>query len=368
MRRRSTRTSEPGTLRVFQTCTRYGSSSRAPNAAPAASGLGLMRRGALCESMWLGSQAFYEAKAFNQNIGAWNTARIANMASVCSHCRRLHGWRTGRCLDVCVPRCCLWHSLLFRALPLASALPHRSASQCGTKRPWRMHLPCSDSLILCAWLACAVRHASVLLHRSAPARPVDPACTALTVGLRLMRRGLFESALLGALVTAQSLAPGCARRTAAVAPHLDRRAPAHCSARSLVPLDAACTVQWTDPSGLGADAARALCERAARPAGVLPGDGVQREHRSMEHCENDDDELSMRPWPSLAFAKCEHHACFRASLISRVFNANIGAWNTASNANMANACPLCPCLWLRNACFMLAFALHSFLEYYCVHY
>ncbi len=77
----------------------------------------------LFESAWIGSQAFNEAKAFNANIGAWNTARIANMASVCSHCHRLHGWRTGRCLDVCVPRCCLWHSLLFRALRWALRAP-----------------------------------------------------------------------------------------------------------------------------------------------------------------------------------------------------------------------------------------------------
>ncbi len=43
-----------------------------------------MRQG-LFESMaWLGPQAFYFAKAFNANIGAWNTASIANMVSVCA--------------------------------------------------------------------------------------------------------------------------------------------------------------------------------------------------------------------------------------------------------------------------------------------
>jgi hypothetical protein len=47
------------------------------------SGLGLMRRG-LFASVPLGSQVFYEAKAFNANIGAWNTASIANMVSVCA--------------------------------------------------------------------------------------------------------------------------------------------------------------------------------------------------------------------------------------------------------------------------------------------
>jgi hypothetical protein len=33
---------------------------------------------------WLGSQAFQEAKAFNANIGAWNTASVSNMQSVCA--------------------------------------------------------------------------------------------------------------------------------------------------------------------------------------------------------------------------------------------------------------------------------------------
>jgi hypothetical protein len=33
---------------------------------------------------WLGSQAFYQASAFNANIGAWNTASVSNMQSVCA--------------------------------------------------------------------------------------------------------------------------------------------------------------------------------------------------------------------------------------------------------------------------------------------
>ena len=33
---------------------------------------------------WLGAQAFSSAKAFNANIGAWNTASVSNMASVCA--------------------------------------------------------------------------------------------------------------------------------------------------------------------------------------------------------------------------------------------------------------------------------------------
>ncbi len=116
----------------------------------------------------VGLQAFFKATAFNADIGAWNTARMTDMSSVCPHCHRLPFWRTGCFLDVCRPRCCLdtsrrtlvpcWHSLLFHALPHAAALPHRSASQCCTKWPQCMLLPCS-SLVLCAWLACALRHA-----------------------------------------------------------------------------------------------------------------------------------------------------------------------------------------------------------------
>ena len=34
--------------------------------------------------VWLGSQAFSDASAFNANIGAWNTARITTLESVCT--------------------------------------------------------------------------------------------------------------------------------------------------------------------------------------------------------------------------------------------------------------------------------------------
>jgi surface protein len=36
------------------------------------------------DRVWLGSQAFGSAKAFNANIGAWNTASVSNMAYVCA--------------------------------------------------------------------------------------------------------------------------------------------------------------------------------------------------------------------------------------------------------------------------------------------
>ncbi len=48
-----------------------------------------MMRRRLFESVWLGLQAFYGATAFNANIGAWNTASIANMAYVCALCTSL---------------------------------------------------------------------------------------------------------------------------------------------------------------------------------------------------------------------------------------------------------------------------------------
>jgi hypothetical protein len=34
--------------------------------------------------LWLGSQTFFSASAFNANIGTWNAARVANMDSVCA--------------------------------------------------------------------------------------------------------------------------------------------------------------------------------------------------------------------------------------------------------------------------------------------
>jgi hypothetical protein len=33
---------------------------------------------------WLGAQAFYDATKFNANIGAWNTASVLDMQSVCA--------------------------------------------------------------------------------------------------------------------------------------------------------------------------------------------------------------------------------------------------------------------------------------------
>ncbi len=34
------------------------------------------------DRVWFGSQAFYQATAFNANIGAWNTASVSSMLQV----------------------------------------------------------------------------------------------------------------------------------------------------------------------------------------------------------------------------------------------------------------------------------------------
>jgi hypothetical protein len=72
-----------------------------------------MRLG-LFESAWLGSQAFFYASAFNANIGAWNTASMTTMSSVCAvFCHRL-----------CVRR-------VWLGLGCGAAWP-------GCRRPWPM--------------------------------------------------------------------------------------------------------------------------------------------------------------------------------------------------------------------------------------
>ncbi len=51
--------------------------------------------------------------------------------------------------------------------------------------------------------------------------------------------------------------------------------------------------------------------------------------------------------------------------LASAFNANIGAWNTASMTTIVRVCALCHRQRVRSVCFMLASVLDSFLEY-CV--
>jgi hypothetical protein len=49
---------------------------------------GTRNRASPCPSAWtacgFGAQAFYQASAFNANIGVWNTASVSNMQGVCA--------------------------------------------------------------------------------------------------------------------------------------------------------------------------------------------------------------------------------------------------------------------------------------------
>ena len=87
----------------------------------------------LFESVWLGPQAFYQATAFNANIGAWNTASMKTMASVCAlyhHIRERRVWlglgcgtvwpacRRTRPVEVRAMHACLCASLISRDLHL----------------------------------------------------------------------------------------------------------------------------------------------------------------------------------------------------------------------------------------------------------
>jgi hypothetical protein len=112
------------------------------------------------------------------------------------------------------------------------------------------------------------------------------------------------SSNMSALVTTRRPLRICPHPASAVAPNLERL---HLAPHALGPLGAARTMHWTGRRGSGL-MWRVLFERTARLAGVLRGEDVQPEHRSLEHCENDVDELCMRPLPSAACALAWHAA------------------------------------------------------------
>jgi hypothetical protein len=62
--------------------------------------------GADAARVWLGSQAFKFASAFNANIGSWNTASMKTIDSVCALGHRM------RVRRVCFMLACVLHSSL----------------------------------------------------------------------------------------------------------------------------------------------------------------------------------------------------------------------------------------------------------------
>ncbi len=101
-------------------------------------GLGLkpetLNRASPCPSAWtacgFGAQAFQSATAFNANIGAWNTASVTTLASVCAFsARRRALWRTRSAGLLCGAACCAR-----RHRRCARACAHVQAVACAG--PW----------------------------------------------------------------------------------------------------------------------------------------------------------------------------------------------------------------------------------------
>jgi hypothetical protein len=67
----------------------FGPGGAPPQAGRARPGVTHLRRHVRARAFsvdrgWLGSQAFYEASAFNANIGVWNTAAVTTLSYVCA--------------------------------------------------------------------------------------------------------------------------------------------------------------------------------------------------------------------------------------------------------------------------------------------
>jgi surface protein len=136
-----------------------------------------MRR-ELFESVWLGSQAFYQATAFNQNIGAWNTAAMTTMASVCALRHRQ-----------CVRSVCFMHSFV-----LDSFLEEHMCTTDITEALFGLRPPQPPQSV--------APHLDGRgpAHRSARTWPTGRCVHSAVIGpsgLGLMRRVLFESVWLG---------------------------------------------------------------------------------------------------------------------------------------------------------------------------
>jgi hypothetical protein len=68
---------------------------------------------------WSGSQAFCQASTFNANIGAWNTARVTDLSSVCAALGRQ---RAERALSI---------SVFDAARPVCAGAPPMRAHECA---------------------------------------------------------------------------------------------------------------------------------------------------------------------------------------------------------------------------------------------
>ncbi len=208
--------------------------------------------------MWLGSQAFYSATAFNADIGAWNTAAMTTMASVCALIA------IACVCEVCAS-CLLVCFAHFSSIRMPSAAADRA---CGHA---------------CMRLPCFTHFSSIILWNSDGTESLSP-------GFRPPNRR------------------SCAASRPSSARALLRTHSAHRTLR--------CTLHWTDCRGSGLMRLGLSGERVARLAGVFRGDGVQREHRSLEHCCDDDNGLCMRPQ---CHRQCVRSVCFMLACVLRSF-------------------------------------------------
>ena len=148
------------------------------------------------------------------------------------------------------------HGTLLRSRIWPMYAPLTIASVCGV---------CASCLLVCFTHSSSIRM---------PLAAADGACGVAC----FCRASLISRALLCALVRSRKISLGCPHPTATVAVHLDRRAPARTSARSIGPLDAACTVHRTDHRGSCGEGSVRACGSARRRLG-----GRWRSTRTSEH-------------------------------------------------------------------------------------